>query len=449
MIADLTSTDAVLKAVAEYDSLGQQAFLTKYGYGPARSYFLRYSGRLYDSKAVVGVALGYQFPARGPLRADEFSGGERTVKRKLEELGFEVVSWAPTGGNWWSDVPEEVFWLEITDRPDVGIDLHCPQRDASKRPSSGYTLINDVARGDIVFHYERERRAITAWSRAVGEVVERPTVWLSHRGQTRRRLGVAVEQPGWYLDLEGPFPLPDPLTLQGLRQRTELVRAVLESLQRDHRGEALYFPFFFYGGSTLRPMQPYLNKLPAELVARMPELATAAALARATRAVTLPPAPGGPAGTTYREASVTGLAERDPFSVDPAIIERGLRGHADTQNALAAKLNELGIEPRSPKPGEPNFDLCWEHDARLYIAEVKSTTGQNAERQLRLGLGQVLRYRHLFENAGYERVIGVLVAENQPDPSWSELCASLAVLLIWPQTMSEALAIEHVSASDD
>lgn len=27
---------------------------------------------------------------------------------------------------WWSADPGQRFWLEITDRPDVGVDLHCP-----------------------------------------------------------------------------------------------------------------------------------------------------------------------------------------------------------------------------------------------------------------------------------------------------------------------------------
>jgi hypothetical protein len=27
---------------------------------------------------------------------------------------------------WWQRDPAERFWLEITDRPDIGIDLHCP-----------------------------------------------------------------------------------------------------------------------------------------------------------------------------------------------------------------------------------------------------------------------------------------------------------------------------------
>lgn len=89
-IAELTSREAVLKAIGEFDRLGQVRFLRKYGFRPAREYFLEFQSRSYDSKAIVGAAFGYQFPARGPLKADEFSGGYATVKRKLEELKFVV-----------------------------------------------------------------------------------------------------------------------------------------------------------------------------------------------------------------------------------------------------------------------------------------------------------------------------------------------------------------------
>jgi len=84
------------RALDEYDELGQDRFLEKYGFRPARSYYLVRDGRRYDSKAICGVAFGYQFPERGPLRAAEFHGGNRTVRPKLEELGFEVfVEGAP------------------------------------------------------------------------------------------------------------------------------------------------------------------------------------------------------------------------------------------------------------------------------------------------------------------------------------------------------------------
>jgi hypothetical protein len=88
---DLTSPGAVNKALNEFDNLGQEAFLRKYGFGEAREYYVRRNNQLYDSKAIVGAAYGYQFPDQGPLNPADFSGGEATVQRKLEELGFEVV----------------------------------------------------------------------------------------------------------------------------------------------------------------------------------------------------------------------------------------------------------------------------------------------------------------------------------------------------------------------
>src|SRR5271170_5016950 len=75
-LSDLTERDAVEQAMAEYDELGRDAFLSRYGYGPARSYFVVHDGKRYDSKALAGAAVGKQFPASGPLAASEFSGGE-------------------------------------------------------------------------------------------------------------------------------------------------------------------------------------------------------------------------------------------------------------------------------------------------------------------------------------------------------------------------------------
>ena len=87
---NIRNAASVRRAVDEFDSVGRNAFLAKYGFGRARRYFLVIGERLYDSKAIVGAAYGYEFPAQGPLRASEFHGGERTIQPKLEELGFEV-----------------------------------------------------------------------------------------------------------------------------------------------------------------------------------------------------------------------------------------------------------------------------------------------------------------------------------------------------------------------
>ncbi|PZO40732.1 MAG: hypothetical protein DCE92_01935 [Alphaproteobacteria bacterium] len=88
----LTDPNAVHAAMDEFDALGSEAFLAKYGYGRARSLFIAREGSLYDSKAIAGVAFGIQFPDRGPLKPEEFSGGEATVRPRLEALGFTLWS---------------------------------------------------------------------------------------------------------------------------------------------------------------------------------------------------------------------------------------------------------------------------------------------------------------------------------------------------------------------
>ncbi|WP_374666861.1 DUF3883 domain-containing protein [Ramlibacter sp.] len=86
--------DAVEAALAEFFALGQQGFLHKYRFGPARDYFVQdpLTGSWADSKAIVGAAYGYRFPDRGPLGPRDFSGGEARVVRLLRELGFNVAS---------------------------------------------------------------------------------------------------------------------------------------------------------------------------------------------------------------------------------------------------------------------------------------------------------------------------------------------------------------------
>ena len=81
---------AVLQAIDEFDRLGRNAFLSHYGFGPARSYFIVENGRAYDTKAVVGAAHGIARPDLGPLLSSDFTGGERTVVRRLRTLEFEV-----------------------------------------------------------------------------------------------------------------------------------------------------------------------------------------------------------------------------------------------------------------------------------------------------------------------------------------------------------------------
>lgn len=94
-LQDISDPTAVEKAVEEFDELGREQFLAKYGFKKARQYLLELHGSLYDSKAILGAAHGFQFPDEGPLTWDEFSGGENTTRRKLADLGFTVLTKEP------------------------------------------------------------------------------------------------------------------------------------------------------------------------------------------------------------------------------------------------------------------------------------------------------------------------------------------------------------------
>lgn len=69
-------------------------------------------GHYYDSKAIAGVAQGYEPGSAGPLIWEEFSGGEATVQRALERLKFTVL--CIPGGPPQTQVPLVLVENEIT-----------------------------------------------------------------------------------------------------------------------------------------------------------------------------------------------------------------------------------------------------------------------------------------------------------------------------------------------
>ena len=126
------------------------------------------------------------------------------------------------------------------------------------------------------------------------------------------------------------------------------------------------------------------------------------------------------------------VSATEPFVVDPDQVDRGLAAHHDTVQALRTWLVGRGITALAPAGGSPLFDLAWRDGPSFNVAEVKSTTSMNEERQLRLGLGQVLRYRHLTRSEA-TTVVAWLVLETKPSSDdWLDLCGDLQVEVWWP-----------------
>lgn len=150
----------------------------------------------------------------------------------------------------------------------------------------------------------------------------------------------------------------------------------------------------------------------------------------------------------YQPANETPATEpRQPFTVDPNVVDRALGAHGATQNALARWVLSKGWTPLRPGGSAADFDLAWDGLATFNVAEIKSLTTGNEIGQLRLGFGQVLHYAMLL-GANGRLVRPVLAIERAPtDGRWIGRCAAHGVVLVWPgefdrladQPLSEAV----------
>lgn len=133
------------------------------------------------------------------------------------------------------------------------------------------------------------------------------------------------------------------------------------------------------------------------------------------------------------------LAQAERIGPDPDTAGRGLAAHNRTQNLLAATVVAAGFDPRRPGADEPNFDLAWEDGDGISVAEVKSLTETTEEKQLRLAVGQVIRYRQQLSLGG-QKVRAQIAVEYQPaDKSWIGLCREQEITLCWPETFEDAV----------
>ena len=328
---------------------------------------------------------------------------------------------------WWDDAPDERYWVEITARSDIGTDLHAPAASESASSFWSYDLITAPEPGDLVYHYDSKHQAIVGYSEIVGGPWSDEIVWAA-KGASARRQGITpYVRKGIRRGLGGYVVLDIPVTKALLIERRAALFAVRDAVA--DRGFPSRFPFIPYGAADVRAIQGYLTKLPSALFEVFPELIPQTVPAPSA-APANPPKRG--LGAPYRPANEElAVGVRDPFEVDPALVERALRGHARTQNMLASYVVAIGGVPLSPVVGGPNYDIAWEQDGNIWVAEVKSCTPANMENQLRLGLGQILRYRSVLAHRLSKPVQAMLAVEREPDASWKSLCAELGVELRW------------------
>jgi len=178
---------------------------------------------------------------------------------------------------WWASDPAERFWLEATDRADIGVDLRAPLTDASGRDNWRYSLLKEAKIGDIVLHYNKSPGVggIVGWSRIAAPPHDAPIVWAARGTFARARGDDPIARPGYLIPLSDFHQLPRTLMLDVLRKSAPSLRQLVDGVYERHgKGMPLYFPFDVSGVRDLRLLQGYGFKLPKRFLDMFAELSS-------------------------------------------------------------------------------------------------------------------------------------------------------------------------------
>jgi hypothetical protein len=115
-------------------------------------------------------------------------------------------------------------------------------------------------------------------------------------------------------------------------------------------------------------------------------------------------------------------------ATSPEAREAAVREHDALCRRLIAYLERYGI--LAGELVHPPVDVAWQSPGGMQmIAEIKSCSAGNDVDQLRLGLGQVIEYRHRI-SALRGPASAVLLVSRVVDPAWFALCRDVDVQLI-------------------
>ncbi|KZM78448.1 protein NO VEIN domain-containing protein [Cellulosimicrobium sp. I38E] len=169
---------------------------------------------------------------------------------------------------WWTTDVEQRFWMEITDRDDLGADLIAPMTDGSGRSYWGYELITYVQPGDVVLHWHKtlaDEPGIVGWSQATGAYEDTNISWQAH-GTVGRAKGSLKPRPAWRMPLLHYTSLTRPVLISEVRRQERELRKALAELETQYPEGRLYFPFGFSDKRELRAQQTYFVKMPREVL---------------------------------------------------------------------------------------------------------------------------------------------------------------------------------------
>jgi hypothetical protein len=171
---------------------------------------------------------------------------------------------------WWAGQAHQRFWMEATDRNDLGDALRAPIGGSEGQSVWNYDLVAHTHPGDIVFHWHTtlfKSPGLVGWSEVLGPLQEEQHMWKPKAGPASK--GQGTLQMHWVMPLGGLHLLDRPILISDIRTLRDQILGLRVELEGTITGPS-YYPFNKYDspGSVpnIRAMQGYFTKFPAELV---------------------------------------------------------------------------------------------------------------------------------------------------------------------------------------
>lgn len=374
-VRPVTDREAVLRAMAEHDRLGRDAFLERYGFDRPKRYEVVHEGKPYDPAAILAVAHREQ---HGRVLAP---GEVKAAGKQLRALDFVVEHLTPP---WHED--EMVLALDVYLR-------HRGQR---------------ISRT----HAEAQRLSERLWQLAEQR-------GLRPRHPFRDPEGME-QQLGKFLDLDATS------TRKGRGDPSKLHRRIWELYWNDRTRLEQRVSTILSGLEVPREGPPR-RESPSTEARDAPRLRRTLSLEELSE-------PFDPEAEPVRPEAAEPSRPDPEAQLRASTVHRMLR--LGLAQRLQAEGFTCRSPPRAR--ADLRYDLLATRERLTLLVEVKSLPpGGNDHDQLRLGLGQVLWYRGRWREDCDDPCVAVLHVEREPAdaPTWLAVCGSASVVLTWPERM--------------
>ena len=138
---------------------------------------------------------------------------------------------------WWYRLEEQHYWFELTERPDLGKNLHAPKRDEGGRDYWSYVILREMKVNDLVLHYHKKEKGIVAVSQVAKTWTRSEITW----SPSKKKKIKATTRPALLVELKNFKRIRPIITLDQIRNKNDEIEIILNNLISKYN--AAYFPF--------------------------------------------------------------------------------------------------------------------------------------------------------------------------------------------------------------